>query len=494
MDGFECTETLCDGGSALAQLSGLGSTNNGAIASDGGVMQNPWADDILFDFSLSPIDVQWDLTTDSTASGTATSLGGSAAESVVFSATSPDQGSLNLYIPSLMPNLTSADDKALFNHYSAVVANTLCRTSQSNVSNPYILHILPMAVSDDTIRHCVLALSGSHWKRTQPRLSERGLVHQAKATQALAGMLSTTSQQTTDVALAACLLLCLNEILDGQSSGWKHHLEGAKRLMAARATADVTDLASEYAFLVDLARFLDSATTTSTCAPPVMQKNDTNAAFLSRLSSRLSNHDTAVYGVPKALFHLVDKINNLAQKRKTRIDAQSEDSFLQETALTEDLLDHWSFEYGGLSQAVANLTSLSRPDHDTLQATIAYEWALRLRLHQIRDGYKLSHDFVPRCVDRILGAVQEIRYGSPLEGCLLFPLVMAGGACGGLEQRIIIQDRLMVMERTYGFGYVYCARDLVEKVWEQRDALEGTGAIVNWARMRFEEMSGLVIF
>ena len=48
------------------------------------------------------------------------------------------------------------------------------------------------------------------------------------------------------------------------------------------------------------------------------------------------------------------------------------------------------------------------------------------------------------------------------------------------------------MQRTCGFGQISCALDLVEKVWERREA--SNDAIVNWARIRYYEMNGLAIF
>ena len=469
---------------------GLGVIDGNTHALDANTPQRFTMDDSMLDFNLSASAGTWDVSHSSIASATVDSD----IDSSIISAASPNSTPLSTCGPSFLPDLTSPDDKALYNHYSTVVAKTLCRTSDSRPGNPYIAHLLPMAMSNGTIRHCILALSASHWKRMQPRLSERGLYHQNKATKELANMLSTVAKDSANVALAACLLLCMTEILDGESTGWKHHLQGAKRLLNTMLATDQTQYGAEYGFLVGLARFLDSATTTSTCAPPLIQEDDGDAATFRKMSALPVDSDMAVYGIPKSLFHLVDHVNSLAQKRKTRVDIQSEKEFRQETATVEDLLDHWSFEYGGLSQAVASLSSSPQSNHDILQATTAYEWALRLRFHQIKDGYSLAGPFVSKAVDKILMAVQDVRYGSPLESCLLFPLVMAGGACEGLEHRSIVQNRLMVMERTCGFGYMYRARELVEKVWEHRDALEGTGAIVNWARMRFERMHGLVIF
>ncbi|EFY99951.1 Zn(2)-Cys(6) zinc finger domain protein [Metarhizium robertsii] len=401
----------------------------------------------------------------------------------------PPSQSLSIYVPQLMPQLSAPQDRALLNHYSTIVSSILSR--RASTENPYNSYLLPMAQSNDLVLHCILALSANHWRKLQPAMGDRGLLHKSKATQALAGLLPHVDTTSADIALVSSLLLCMTELFDGTSEGWKLHLKGAKRLLIALRKQQGDILTGHYKFLLRLARFLDSAATTSTCRPPLMGTEAAEAQALDTWSSTPDEEDSAVYGIPKELFHLVDRINTLAELRSTRVDQASETAFRRHASEIEHRINNWSYEYGGMSRAVSTLTPATE---DVLHATLAFEYAIRLRLHQIVEGYELTDPKVGKYVDGILECVQKIRYGSPLESCILFPLVMAGGSCWKLEHRVIIQDRLLVMERTCGFGYVYNARDLVERVWSRRDQSEGTGAIVNWARIRYYEMHGLVVF
>ncbi|KAK9441692.1 Fungal transcriptional regulatory protein [Metarhizium brunneum] len=401
----------------------------------------------------------------------------------------PPSQSLSIYVPQLMPQLSAPQDRALLNHYSTIVSSILSR--RASTENPYNSYLLPMAQSNDLVLHCILALSANHWRKLQPAMGDRGLLHKSKATQALAGLLPHVDTTSADIALVSSLLLCMTELFDGTSEGWKLHLKGAKRLLIALRKQQGDILTGHYKFLLRLARFLDSAATTSTCRPPLMGTEAAEAHALDTWSSTPDEDDSAVYGIPKELFHLVDRINTLAELRSTRVDQASETAFRRHASEIEHRINNWSYEYGGMSRTVSTLTPATE---DVLHATLAFEYAIRLRLHQIVEGYELTDPKVGKYVDGILECVQKIRYGSPLESCILFPLVMAGGSCWKLEHRVIIQDRLLVMERTCGFGYVYNARDLVERVWSRRDQSEGTGAIVNWARIRYYEMHGLVVF
>ncbi|EXL96021.1 hypothetical protein FOIG_11562 [Fusarium odoratissimum NRRL 54006] len=424
-------------------------------------------------------ELSWDLTTDS---GWLDIL----PETPPVAEDSPDSlpnTTLTLYTPSLVPDMTSPHDKALLNHYSNIVASVLSR-HPNTTSNPYLSYLVPMAVSNQLILHCVLALSATHWQKLQPDMRDRALYHKGQATQSLAGLLPHVDGGSVDVALVSCLLLCMSELFDGTSAGWKLHLQGAKRLLSTVKSQTGGNLAGHFKFFVKLARFLDSAATTSTCKPPLI--DDKTVTTTPEPTEDSSNDDAAVYGIPKELFHMVDRVNNLASKRGTRVDEASEALFRQEAEMVQGRLDNWAYDYGGLAGAVA---SLSPTNDDVLNATTAYEWALRLRLHQITEGYSLTEK-VFECVQHILDSAQKIRYGSPLESCLLFPLVMAGGACNCLEQRMVVQDRLMIMERTCGFGYVHQSRELVETVWKRRE----TETMVNWARIRYEEMGGLALY
>ncbi|RDA95881.1 hypothetical protein CP533_5180 [Ophiocordyceps camponoti-saundersi (nom. inval.)] len=451
--------------------------------------------DMMLDM-MSPDTVAWDMT--GSPPGWIDAVTPASSGSPAASIHSTPGSSLSIYVPQLLPQLSAPQDKALLNHYSTIVSSILSR--RCSPTNPYNHYLLPMAQGNDLVLHCILALSANHWRKLQPTLNDRGLVHKSKATQSLARLLPHVDRTSADIALVSSLLLCMTELFDGTSEGWKLHLKGAKRLLITLKKQQGEMMTGHYKFLLRLARFLDSAATTSTCRPPLIGEEEAEAVALDRMTSTPDEEDSAVYGIPKELFHLIDRVNTLADLRSTRVDEASEAAFRLHANEIEDRINHWSYERSGTPRVGAWTVSSpsssmsSSTQDDVVQATWAFEYAIRLRLHQIVEGYELTDPKVSHYVEGILHSVQKIRYGSPLESCLIFPLVMAGGACWKLEHRLVIQDRLLIMERTCGFGYIYNARDLVERVWSRRDQAEGTGAIVNWARIRYYEMNGLVLF
>lgn len=282
------------------------------------------------------------------------------------------------------------------------------------------------------------------------------------------------------------------ELFDGASSHWKLHLDGARRLLSAiDRRSKGTQPTTFTMFYRQLYHYLDSATTISTCHPPLLELTDGSSK--QDLPSPASNgrgdigDEESLYGVPKSLFHFVDKINSLAYQRKFREDPIFENMFQASATRLEEELCQWSQDRNLEEPAIG-----SSEDASVKHATIAFEQALQLRLHQVVNGYSIEHEKVGLCVGKILESIQEIRYGNPLESSLTFPLVMAGGSCSMDSERMIVRDRFLVMERTLGFRYIYTAHELVQRVWKQRDSGLSTNE-VNWAAIRYFQIPGLAL-
>lgn len=381
--------------------------------------------------------------------------------------------SLSLTQLHAAPALVADEDKSLLNHYIKVVAVVLSRRDDHQ-SNPYLSKMLTVAFSDQLVMDALLALSANHWKKMQPSVWKRGIVHQTNALQSLGKLLPQIDSHTADSALAATLLLAMIELFEGTSSHWKFHLDGVRRLLAAIEAQPQWNRQSQHrAFYRQLYHFLDSATTISTCHPPLLESPKEQD-----VTSPSYDHDdeAALYGIPRSLFHFVDKLNGLAYQRKFRDDPVFESMFQASAAKLQAEIEQWSEE------KKEPVTGKPSPEQ---YATTAFEQALRLRLHQIVNGYSLDHPTVTTCVENILEAIQEIRYGSPIESSLVFPLVMAGGACDDEHSMRIVQDRFLIMERTLGFRYIYTAHHLIERVWKEREIAQGTGQEVNWAALRY---------
>ncbi|PYI23190.1 hypothetical protein BO99DRAFT_376951 [Aspergillus violaceofuscus CBS 115571] len=386
----------------------------------------------------------------------------------------------------LNAHLHNDDDRCLFNHYVQNVARALSRSTTRATANPFLATLLPMAAASETLTSALLGLSGCHWRRVYPQIWNRALTRQGRALSQVNNLLSRRpNRQSFLEVCTTILLLCLTELFEGTSRAWKWHLKAAGRLLS---TIDRHRFASsgEGMFCLQLFHYLDSMSTISRCKPPLLRAGErlTDLTLGSSLPSYLpaaaastsSSSGDTISGLPTSLLESLGRVNLLAAHRSRRIDDLSEIGFRTAAAHVRAHLDTWRREYEAVHPG-------SEVEH---LATRAFECAIRLRLHQIVDGYDPHHAEVEQAVTGIVAAGRAIPYGSPVEGSLLFPLVIAGASSRSMEQRMGIKERLMVMENTLGWGHILQARQLLEAVWadDRADA--------NWASVRYSLYPGMV--
>ncbi|KAJ5602223.1 hypothetical protein N7510_011757 [Penicillium lagena] len=384
---------------------------------------------------------------------------------------------------STNPHLRSEEDRSLFNHYLQVVAGALSRSHSDR--NPFLVTLLPLAATSNTVTSVILSLSGCHWKRVYPTIWGRALTRQGQALAQVNSLLSRSDRQSIFEACTTVLLLCLTELCDGQSKAWKWHLKAAGAILKSPAMRSLVST-DEWTFCISLFHYLDSMSTISRCKPPLLHEGDS----MTELSSSLRrssvpelthSHSTdAIYGISPVLFDYLGMVNILANHRSRRVDELSEIGFRASAIHLENRINEWRVEHD-------RIDTIDGRELDTERATTAFEWAIRLRLHQIVEGYDPFHEIVEGAVTTILDAVREIPYASKVEGCLLFPLVIAGASSISVERRMVVKERLMVLESTLGFSHIQYARQLLEAVWKS-----GSTSGLNWAAVRYNQFPGVV--
>lgn len=273
-------------------------------------------------------------------------------------------------------------------------------------------------------------------------------------------------------ACATVLLFCLTELCDGTSRVWKWHLKAARTLLTS-VGVDFLETTPGGKFCLRLFNYLDSMSTIARCKPPLSQDGKGLAELTATTTPTMTSCSDSIAGM----------VNLLAAYRNRRVDELSEIGFRTAATHVRAQLDTWRASYDAAHQE--HDVEEGTWDSNANLATIAFEWAIRLRLHQIVDGYSQSHAAVETAISRIMEAVLAIPYGSSVEGILLFPLVIAGASSADVERRMLVKERLMVMENTVGFGHIPRARELLETVWAEDYEC-------NWAKVRYRQFPGVV--
>lgn len=157
--------------------------------------------------------------------------------------------------------------------------------------------------------------------------------------------------------------------------------------------------------------------TISRCKPPLLHEGDSMTGLTSSLRRfsvpelTHSQSTDAIYGIFPVLFDYLGMVNILANHRSRRVDELSEIGFRASAIHLESRINEWRAEHDRIDSR----------EPDIERATTAFEWAIRLRLHQIVEGYDPFHEFVEGAITAILDAVREIPYASKVEGCDLIP-------------------------------------------------------------------------
>ncbi|KAJ5449446.1 uncharacterized protein N7458_005895 [Penicillium daleae] len=378
---------------------------------------------------------------------------------------------------STNPFLRGEEDRSLFNHYIHVVARALSRSHDPD-RNPFLVTLLPLAAASDAVTSVILSLSGCHWRRVYPSIWGCALKRQGQGC-----LLGRSDRQCIFEACATVLLLCLTELFDGTSKVWKWHLKAASAILKSPAFQNLVST-DEWTFCISLFHYLDAMSTISRCKAPLLHNSDNLAELTTSLRRNSvpelerSQSTDAIYGISPALFDFLGMVNLLANHRSKRVDELSEIGFRTAASHLETRIDEWRTDHDQITEL----------EPETERATTAFEWAIRLRLHQVVEGYDPLHPFVERSITIILDAVQQVPYASRVEGCLLFPLVIAGSSSISMERRMMVKERLMVMENTLGFGHIQYARQLLETVWNGASCATD----LNWAAVRYSKFPGVV--
>ncbi|KAK7542615.1 fungal-specific transcription factor domain-containing protein [Phyllosticta citribraziliensis] len=105
-------------------------------------------------------------------------------------------------------------------------------------------------------------------------------------------------------------------------------------------------------------------------------------------------------------------------------------------------------------------------DLEEIQATnSAFHWAGMLHLLRRVLGCHSAHGEVRHAVEQTLAALRKVRRGSTAEACLLFPIFSVGVEVETEEDRKVVRERMLAMEKI-GLGQVGRARRVLDRVWE----------------------------
>jgi len=412
----------------------------------------------------------------------------------------PEGVNISIFCPTIFPIATSSEEKNLLQHYAVSVSRSLSVVPDE--INPFLSLFMQMAMSQTAMRFALLGLSASHLRRIHPSFETVMTKYLAMAMEKTRGLLddAQTSDEAAIEGLATILVLCLHEICEGKSRKWQLHLKAAVSLINSRRNCKFPQAVR---FLLEATTYFDTIATLSFSKPPLLQDAIYPPDFEPKPTSPLISNDNnnnalqhrrpvtphALFGTAADLFPIINDIACLAQKRaETPLTVYSHHAFLAHATQIETRLLTWR-----------PATSINTPSDPYLAqkmsaASHALQWAAIMRLHQLVEGHDKSHPKVQTSVRNILASVSMIPEGDLSESILVFPMLMAGLGAVRDEDKQAVRSRMSVMGCAIGFGNVYEAQELIERVWRMEEEEEGwRGSGVPWDVMMMANGQTLIM-
>lgn len=255
-------------------------------------------------------------------------------------------------------------------------------------------------------------------------------------------------------------------------------------------------------FLLESTAYFDSIATLSFSRPAMLESSIFPEGFdevkpeemrLPQLCVPRTPVPHALFGTASELFSIINEIAVLAQQRSQyTLSEFTRDAFLADALALEVKLLNWA------PTPCVNTTSDPFLCGKLTAASEAIRWAAVMRLHQLVYGYDKTHQKIQTAVANIIACVSRIPVGDLSESILVFPMLMAGIGASTPEDKFAVRERMSLMGANIGFGNVYEAHELVEKVWRMEQEAEmraGPGVVkgVPWEVMMKENGQTLIM-
>ncbi|KAF3933517.1 hypothetical protein ABW20_dc0104655 [Dactylellina cionopaga] len=411
---------------------------------------------------------------------------------------------LSIFAPSMFPIGTGAEESTLLQHYACVVSRSLSVVPDE--INPFLSLFMPMAFKHHAMRFALLGLSASHLRRHHPEFETVMTKYLALAMERTRVLIceAETSDEAAVEGLATILVLCLHEICEGKSRKWALHMRAACSLINSRQRSKPFPPAVR--FLLESVAYFDSMATLSFSKPAMLEDALYPEGFeetkeeimpmpmpMPMICAPRNPVPHALFGTASELFSIINEIAILAQQRTQFSAAEfSRETFLAKAMAIDARLMDWR------PKPCVNTITDAFLCEKMSAASEAIRWAAIMRLHQLIYGYDKTHMKVQTGVKNIILNVSKIPIGDLSESILVFPMLMAGIGAATAEDKYAVRNRMVMMGANIGFGNVFEAHELVEKVWKMEEDAEmraGPGVVkgVPWEVIMKENGQTLIM-
>lgn len=377
-------------------------------------------------------------------------------------------------LPLMINGVDGKVDELFFQHFQSNVIRVLS-VNDNDEKNPFIKHIMPMAMSHVGLMHSLLSLSGSCLVAKTPtgnwEWEERQAHHGGKAMGLLSQDLRDINDKkddqnavVSDPSIAQTLILCLETVCSGDRTGlYRFHLNALKTMLTQSQRKFPNDQLRQ--FILEFLLYHDYSASITAANYPIDQRSlDLMADF--QLPEYMMNAQTpeaatgTLLGVLDGLFGFISRIRALRDQIRARravgLANWWDDPIMNDAFKIDSALRAW--------------TCAHPPDSPRYAASLLYRQCAWIYLNRTIQLSRPSAAF-KQAVDEGLGYLRmlpDTQDGST-QSILLMPLFLLGCAAFEPEQRPEISAAFKRLQEWSGLGNISYAREIVEQIWGMMD-------------------------
>lgn len=360
----------------------------------------------------------------------------------------------------VIPGLETDLDAFLLEHFSTRYSRVLTASEDTN-RNPFLQIVVPMAIDHKGLMHSLLALSGAHLVRFQPKEEyiRRRDKHYGAAISALHEEVMEASKHNADVPdpmIASMILQCLIPVSEGTTEG-KHrsHLIAAKEYIKFRPNEKFGKFAYEFYMYQEMSNQITSINRSHS---QIEELPDDDSLPRFPAPGIIQRSEGNMIGVFDGLSRFISSISIIRHSIRTRKNNDIEPTIEYQTIMHTQTIDKELHEW-------VNSAQESTPRYI---AGELYRSSIVVYLHRTIRASRAAEDLTAR-VNRGIQLLQLLPPSDSTQCILLLPIFILGVAAFEEHQRIQIEVAFAKLEQYSRLGNIAPTREVVRKVWEMMD-------------------------